>query len=102
MTLRASIGRMRHSGALVAVVLASIVVLIALAILPVRSWTTQKQATQQTLEELARVQGEVAELQAKLDLLQTDDEVERMARENFDLVFPGEESYRILPAPEAD
>jgi cell division protein FtsB len=90
----------RSSLPLVAIVCAAIVVLVSLAVLPVRSWMAQRESTQQTQEDLARVEGEVAELRTKLDLLQTDGEVERMARENFDLVFPGEESYRILPAAE--
>jgi cell division protein FtsB len=47
--------------------------------------------------DLARVESEVAELRADLELLQTDAEIERLAREDFDLVYPGEESYRIVP-----
>lgn len=54
----------------------------------------------QTQENLDRVNARVAELENQLRLLETDDEIERTARENFDLVYPGEESYRILPAPQ--
>ncbi|MFT7601993.1 MAG: cell division protein FtsB [Acidimicrobiales bacterium] len=92
--------RLRTSAPVVVVVVASTVVLIALAALPLRTWMDQKQATQEAADELTRMQGEVAELEVKLELLETDAEIERMARENFDLVFPGEESYRILPPPE--
>ena len=71
-----------------------------LAVLPARTWVTQRTAMGQGEAQLQQVDGRIAELEAQLRLLQTDSEVERMARENFDLVFPGEESYRILPAPE--
>ena len=30
----------------------------------------------------------------------TDAEIEQQARQNYDLVMPGEEVYRVLPAPE--
>ena len=34
-----------------------------------------------------------------MDTLKTDEEVERLAREQYNLVRPGEESYAILPPP---
>jgi hypothetical protein len=75
-------------------------ILAGLALLPVRTWMSQRNFMAETQAELTRTEGEVQELQARLTLSRTDAEVERLARENFDLVFPGEESYRILPAPE--
>jgi cell division protein FtsB len=38
-------------------------------------------------------------LQARADQLKTDTEVERLAREQYGLVKPGEEAYGILPSP---
>ena len=43
---------------------------------------------------------ERAQLEARLAILETDAEIERLARANYDLVFPGEESFRILPSSE--
>ncbi len=75
-------------------------VLVGLAIVPVRTWLAQQRKMDEARVELARIEAEVADLETQLDRLQTDDEVERRARQDFDLVFPGEESYRILPEPD--
>lgn len=73
-------------------------VVVALAVLPARNWINQRADLTETRAEHARLQAEVAELDAQRRLLETDAEVVRQARENYDLVYPGEESYRILPA----
>ena len=49
-----------------------------------------------TLEQL-RIQN--AKLQAQVDALGTDAEIERIARSEYSLVFPGEETYAVLPPP---
>lgn len=83
----------------VAVVLAlAVVVLAGLAVLPARTWWTQRQSLNQSRAELAQVEQEVADLKARQELLLTDAEVERIARQDYDLVYPGEESYRLVPA----
>lgn len=83
----------------VAVVLAlAVVVLAGLAVLPARTWWAQRQSLNHSRAELAQVEQEVADLKARQELLQTDAEVERLARQDYDLVFPGEESYRLVPA----
>ncbi len=73
-------------------------VVVALAVLPARNWMNQREELAETREEHERLLAEVAELEAQQRLLETDAEVVRQARENYDLVYPGEESYRILPA----
>ena len=93
---------LRVSAPVVLVVVASAVLLVGLAALPASTWLDQKRLTGETRDQLDSVEAEVSELQLKLELLETDEEVERMGRENFDLVYPGEESYRILPAPDTD
>lgn len=74
-------------------------ILVGLGALPARTWAAQRDAIDRTTTELEQIQADVDALQAELDLLETDAEVERQARQNFDLVYPGEESFRILPAP---
>lgn len=76
-------------------------VLAGLAVLPAKTWFSQRENTAEAEAELTRLQAEGAELEVELRLLATDAEIERRARRDFDLVFPGEESYRIVPA-EAD
>ncbi len=74
-------------------------VLVGLAIVPVRTWLAQQRKMDDARAQLAQIDADVADLERQLDRLQTDDEIERRARQDFDLVFPGEESYRILPEP---
>ncbi len=74
-------------------------VLVGLAVVPVRTWLAQQDKMEEARTELVRINAEIAELELQLSQLQTDDEIERRARQDFDLVFPGEESYRILPEP---
>lgn len=78
----------------------SVLVVGALAVLPTRTWLGQKDERNAVQAELDQVNADVEQLDAMLDLLETDAEIERRARENFDLVYPGEESYRILEKAE--
>jgi cell division protein FtsB len=92
--------RWRELGPIVAVVILAFAVLAGLAVLPARTWWTQRQNMNEARAELEQMEAEVTGLQAQQDLLQTDAEIERLARENFDLVRPGEESYRLVPPGE--
>ncbi|MCP3989496.1 MAG: septum formation initiator family protein [Actinomycetia bacterium] len=89
--------RVREIVPIVGVVALALSVLAGLAVLPARTWMSQRQDMTEARADLARIENEVAELSAQLEQLQTDDEIERMARQHFDLVYPGEESYRIVP-----
>ncbi len=80
--------------------LLAVVVLGGLAVLPARTWISQRQQTRDAQAEVERLDVEAAELGRQLELLETDAEMERRARRDFDLVYPGEESYRILPSEE--
>lgn len=71
-------------------------VLAGLAVLPAKTWFSQKQKMQEAEAEVARIEAESADLERELQLLATDAEVEQRARRDFDLVYPGEESYRIV------
>jgi cell division protein FtsB len=85
-----------------AVVALSLLVVAGLAVAPVRRYFSQGEQTGAAEAELEGLQAEVADLDARLEELRTDAAVERIARQHYDLVFPGEESYRILPAPAPD
>ena len=89
--------RAREIASMVIVVGLALAVLAGLAVLPARTWLSQRQDMADANADLARIEAEVAELSRELELLQTDAEIERLARQHFDLVYPGEESYRIVP-----
>ncbi len=74
----------------------ALTVLAGLAILPAQTWFSQKQKMAEAEAEIARIEAETVELERELLLLGTDGEIERRARQDFDLVYPGEESYRIV------
>ncbi len=98
MSVQATIDTARRWALPVVLAGLAITVVVTFAIMPVRIWLDQRESLGEAREDLAEVQAEVDELNAQHSLLETDAEVERQARENFDLVYPGEESYRILPA----
>ena len=89
---------MRHHLPLFAMLMVAGVIVVGVAVLPMRTWFQQRELISETEVERLQIVGEVAQLEAELEMLQTDEEVERLGRENFDLVKPGEESYRILPS----
>ena len=66
---------------------------------PVRNWFAQRDEITQLEARLVEVQASNAALQADIELLRTDAEIERIARRDLGLVYPGEEAYAIdLPA----
>ena len=66
---------------------------------PVRNWFAQRDEIAQLEARLAEVEASNAALQTDIELLRTDAEIERIARRDLGLVYPGEEAYAIdLPA----
>jgi len=66
---------------------------------PARTWYDQRQEIVAARDRTAVLDQQSRELQARVDQLNTDAEVERIAREQYGLVKPGEEAFGILPAP---
>lgn len=73
---------------------------LSLAVIPGRTWLGQRDDISAAEAQIAELDGRIEGLEARLAALDTPGEVERIARERFDLVMPGEEAYGILPAPE--
>lgn len=96
---RSSVDRTRDMAPVALASCLAAAVLVGLAIVPVRTWLAQQRKMDDARAQLAQIDADVADLEGQLARLQTDDEIERRARQDFDLVFPGEESYRILPEP---
>jgi cell division protein FtsB len=70
-----------------------------IGVFPTRALLAQRSdiaAAQATLDHL---EGRNDELGAQVEALGTDAEIERIAREQYHFVFPGEEAYAMLPAP---
>ena len=86
--------------------LATFVVVLAgitlLAVFPARTYFAQRQDLAAASERVEVLSEQNTELSERVKRLQTDAEIERLAREQYDLVKPGEEAYAILPAPDGD
>lgn len=90
--------RVKRALPVLVAIIGSTALVVGLAILPARTWLSQRSSQTEAEARVERLEAEVAQLDARLDILSTDAEIERLARKNFDLVYPGEESYRILPS----
>lgn len=80
-----------------AVILTLIIVLVMSALYPVRQYITQKSNVRALIAEQGELTARIAELRHQQGLLLSDDEIERIARENLGMVRPGEVSFAILP-----
>lgn len=77
------------------------VAVIAMGLVPTRTYLEKQQQIAAAEARLAVLSESNRESQARVDALQTDAEIERMAREQYGLVKPGEETYHVLPPPQA-
>jgi len=68
-------------------------------VFPTRTYLAQRAETKRTEHQLQVLQQQNDALSARVTALDTDAEIERIAREQFDLVRPGEQAFAILPAP---
>ena len=68
-------------------------------VFPTRAILEQRSALADAQARLAVVDGRNEDLEARVEALGTEAEIERIAREQYNLVFPGEEAYGLLPAP---
>jgi len=65
-------------------------------ILPGRTWVEQNLAMRDAKAELHQLQTSNAAVSEKIERLSQDDSIEQQAREEFGLVYPGEEPYTVL------
>ncbi len=73
--------------------------ILVVGVFPTRTYLNQKRSIARAGEQLQQLQQSNAGMRAEVNRLGTDAEIERQARQNYDLVMPGEEVYRVLPAP---
>lgn len=77
------------------------VVVTAAGIFPFRQIIADRRSVALAQEKLAALEAENDRMEAEVVVLHTDDEVERLARERFGLVRPGEIAYvAVAPAGE--
>ena len=76
-----------------------VVGILFLAVFPTRTYVGQRRDLVETAERVDVLRRENDRLAQRVGRLNTDEEIERLAREQYSLVRPGEEAYAILPAP---
>jgi cell division protein FtsB len=84
---------------LLGLLLASVVLvgLLFLFVLPARTYLSQHHNLSAAATSMKVLSAENAKLEQRVKQLQTDAEIERLARQRYGLVKPGEQAYAILP-----
>lgn len=68
-----------------------------LAVFPAQAYMAQRAHRAALAAELATLSGQNRALQDRARVLETDGEIERLGRLQYNLVRPGEEAYSLLP-----
>ena len=71
-----------------------------LGVFPTRTWLEQRRERHAVARRVALLEEQNRRLERRIETLHTDAEIERLAREQYNLVRPGEEAYALLPAAE--
>jgi len=94
--------RKQRWGWVLAVVLLGALALTVSGILPFRQLISQQRQIEHSQEQLAALTSENRALAEDIEMLGTDAEIERIARDQFGLVRPGEVAYVVVtPDPPA-
>jgi cell division protein FtsB len=92
--------RKQRWGWVLALVLLGALALTVSGILPFRQLITQQNQVERTEVQLAAMQEQNRALSEDIEMLDTDAEIERLAREQFGLVRPGEVAYVVVTPDE--
>jgi cell division protein FtsB len=68
-------------------------------VFPTRTYLAQRASISRAEKQLSVLGEQNAELERRAKELRSDREIERLARERYNLVKPGEEAYAVLPPP---
>tara|TARA_E500000331_G_scaffold93073_2_gene89140 strand:- start:84 stop:467 length:384 start_codon:yes stop_codon:yes gene_type:complete len=79
-------------------ILALVVVILIWAIQPIRLWLDQREELSTKQQELTNIESSNSALEQRAEALQTPEQIELIARQNFGLIREGEEAYAVLPA----
>ena len=95
---RRTVARIARTGAWVLGVGAIVAVLLVF-VFPTRTYLDQRRQLALASQRLQTLNSQNAELDGRVAKLQSNAEIERIARERYHLVRPGEQAFAILPAP---
>jgi cell division protein FtsB len=86
-------------GWVLAVILLSALALTVSGVFPFRQLIEQRRSVEATRQQLTALEQENRQLEGDIAALQTDEEVERVARDQYGLVRPGETGYVVVSPP---
>ena len=89
------------SSARIAVASLVLAAALLLFVFPTRSLIAQRREISRSREDLHVIEAETDRLAEEAARLATPAEIERMAREQFHMVRPGERAFAVIPAPES-
>jgi cell division protein FtsB len=69
------------------------------AVYPTRTYMSQQRELRAAHDKLELFREQNGRLETEAKRLESDEEIERIARARFNLVKPGEEAYAIVPVP---
>jgi len=72
---------------------------LVIGVLPTRTYLDKRSEVQAAELHLSELEQANAEAQARVDRLDSDAEIERVARRDYGMANPGEEIYVVLPPP---
>jgi cell division protein FtsB len=72
-----------------------------IGVYPIRTYLSQRSSLQQAHRQLGVLQTQNGDLAQQANDLNSDAKIEQLAREQYNLVRPGEKAFAILPAPPA-
>ena len=84
------------------IIAVSLFSLMLLGVIPVQEWFEVRDAKDELLVELAKVEELNKSYRVSIDALNTDEEIERIARSEYNLVKPHEEAYYVVPLSAED
>ncbi len=82
---------------LVGVVLAAATATLAFGVVPFRDWLDQREVNERLRAQVEELEAVNRAYELRIDALNTDEEIEARAREEYNLVRPDEEAYAVLP-----
>lgn len=85
---------------LLATAVVATIAALAVWVFPTRTWLDQRSALAEAETELHELGAQRAALEQRVRELDSDEQIEQIARSQYGLVMPGEEAYAVLPAPE--
>lgn len=88
--------------AYISIVAVSLFSLMLLGVIPVQEWFEVRDTKDELLVELAKVEELNESYRISIDALKTDEEIERIARSEYNLVKPHEEAYYVVPVSSED